>query len=220
MFPALSTLNWLVPPTCASMRSDPVAEAVFVGLMSNAASTTPVVFHVGVIDKAATVCEPVSELPTESGIEVDPAKVETASSMSPVPVAAVVSPNVKAVWLFDVCAQFQTCAPWFPLAIVFAPVAAATELSATELTEIVLHPNPVPEVQISAFVAPEQLGMPSAVGDAELPVPLPTTVLAVLPARPVRGRPVALVSVNAEGVPRFGVVIAQLVVKHSDPVPL
>jgi hypothetical protein len=50
-----------------------------------------------------------------------------------------------------------------------------------------LHPNPVEVVQIKASAAAEQLGIANAVGDAELAVPLPTTVLAVCVASPVNG---------------------------------
>jgi len=44
---------------------------------------------------------------------------------------------------------------------------------------IVLHPNPVPEVQISALVAPEHEGIASSVPAAADPVALPNTVFAV-----------------------------------------
>ena len=58
---------------------------------------------------------------------------------------------------------------------VFAPEVIA--LQALEPAEIVLHPNPVPLVQIKAFVAPEQDGI--AKPDGVVAVSAPRTVLAV-----------------------------------------
>jgi hypothetical protein len=55
-------------------------------------------------------------------------------------------------------------------------------------TLIVLHPNPVPDVQVSALVEVEQDGTEMAVGDAELPVAFATTVFAACVARTLRGR--------------------------------
>jgi hypothetical protein len=96
-FPTLSTLNSLVPPIFKSSSKEAVPDAVFVTLTRRAASTTPVVFHVGNIWKAGRVCDPVSESVIVSGMAVDPASVVAANNSSLVPVAAVVSPKVKAV---------------------------------------------------------------------------------------------------------------------------
>src|SRR5271169_1836623 len=65
------------------------------------------------------------------------------------------------------------------------------------------------------------VGMATAVGEAAPDVAFITTVLAACVARPVSGKlpAVALVRAIAEGVPRFGVVIAQPVVRHTLPDP-
>jgi hypothetical protein len=149
-FPALSTFHCEVPPTCKSCNSEPVPDAVLVTFTNNAASTTPVVFQVGVIDNAGSVWEPVSELLTLNGIAVDPARAVAASSMSPVPVAAVVSPIVSAVTVFEVRAQFQICEALLPLAMVFDPVAAVMEESAGEppLPAVAHAPSPRRNVEL------------------------------------------------------------------------
>lgn len=123
--PVLSTANSEVPPTWRSSSLEAVPEAVLVTLTKRAASTTPVVFHVGKICKAAMVCAEFSESLTVRGTAVEPVTVLTASSRSLVPVAAEVSPKVKAVWELVVCAQFQVIG-LLPLAAVFELTAAVT----------------------------------------------------------------------------------------------
>jgi hypothetical protein len=50
---------------------------------------------------------------------------------------------------------------------------------------------------------------------------VPPTERGRVPVMPVvAGRPVALVSTSEEGVPRFGVVIAHEIVRHTLPEPL
>jgi hypothetical protein len=93
---------------------------------------------------------------------------------------------------------------------------------------IVLQPNPVPVVHVRALEAPEQPG--SASPDGVVAVRAPRTVLAVCVARlalgswPVtavaRGRPVAFVRTNAEGVPSAGVTSVGEVASTALPVPV
>jgi hypothetical protein len=89
-------LNSLVPPTCKSIRSEAVPDAVFVTFSRIPASTTPLVFHVGVMCSEGSVCVPVRELLIPNGTAVDPPSV-LADRMYWFPsvpfVAAVVSPN-------------------------------------------------------------------------------------------------------------------------------
>src|SRR5579863_8089932 len=63
-------------------------------------------------------------------------------------------------------------------------------------------------------------GIVAAVGTAVLPVTLATTVLADSVARPASGKPVPLVSVTADGVPRFGVTNVGDVAKTGEPDPV
>lgn len=95
--------------------------------------------------------------------------------------------------------------------VLVLPVSAE---NAEDPDERVLQPNPVPEVQISALVAPEQDGKASPEG--VVAVSAPSTVFAVwvarfafgkLPVTPVlRGSPVVFVSTPEAGVPSTGVV--------------
>src|SRR4029077_8029418 len=73
--PVLSTFHLEAPPTCKSSRSDPAPDAVLVTFSKIPASTTPVVFQVGVICSEGSVCEPVSEFTIPTGTAVDPARV-------------------------------------------------------------------------------------------------------------------------------------------------
>jgi hypothetical protein len=59
------------------MSSEPAPEVVFVGLISRAASTTPEVFQVGLIETVGSVWEPLSELETVRGTAVLPRIVAT-----------------------------------------------------------------------------------------------------------------------------------------------
>jgi hypothetical protein len=82
------------------------------------------------------------------------------------------------------------------------PLAVVTLTDVTvPLLEIELQPKPELVVQVNAEDAVLQLGMASAVGDAGEAVPLPTIVFAVILLCPLRGNPVALVSVPELGVP-------------------
>lgn len=102
-------------------------------------------------------------------------------------------------------------------AVVFVPVVMA--LKAEDPPVMVLHPKPVPEVQISAFVAPLQDGMVKP--DGVVAVRAPSTWFAESTVRfaygrfPVTpapsGRPVAFVSTPDAGVPKAGVTNVGLV---------
>ena len=71
---------------------------------------------------------------------------------------------------------------------------------------IVLQPNPVPEVQVRAFAAPEQLG--TASGEGVVAVSAPRTVLAACVARAESG-----MSVNPTPLPLNDVLLSAPVVK-------
>ena len=146
--PVLSTLNSDTPPTCKSISFDPVPEPVLVTFSKIPASTTPEVFHVGNTCRAGTVWAPFRESLMVNGGAVDPAKVLISTSWSPEPVAAEVSPNVNAVWLLVVWAQFHTCAPLLPFTMVLAPVAAVIDDSAPE-------PPPVPQAAPASTSNPD-----------------------------------------------------------------
>lgn len=67
---------------------------------------------------------------------------------------------------------------------------------------------------VSALVSAEARFAPDGVArNVATPVPKPETPVLI-------GSPVAFVRTTADGVPRAGVVIEQLVVKHTLPVPL
>ena len=68
------------------------------------------------------------------------------------------------------------------------------------------HVAPVPLVYCKALELVLQLGIVNAVGAADEAEKFATTVLAEIEDKPERGSPVPLVSVIADGVPRFGVV--------------
>jgi hypothetical protein len=104
-------LNWVLPPIWRSSSFDAVPLAVLVALTKRAASTTPVVFHVGVMESAGRIWEPFSEFATFNGVAVEPTKVETCTSYgTPAAVEAVVSPNTIPTRPDVVVAQFHSCA--------------------------------------------------------------------------------------------------------------
>lgn len=82
-------------------------------------------------------------------------------------------------------------------------------------------PEPVSSVTAEAKLADE--GVPSHVA-TPLPnevIPVPPLATPSVPVTPVeRGKPVALVRVAADGVPRLGVVRAGLLDRTTDPVPV
>jgi len=129
---------------------------VFVAFISSAASTTPVVFQVGVIESAGRVCVPFNELATFSGVAVEPIRVLMRTLYGvPAEVDAVVSPMVRATRPDVVVAEFHRNG-LSPFAIVVAAPDAVSPLNGTDVAAIV----PVP---LTPRVAP-----------------LPTTIAAVV----------------------------------------
>jgi hypothetical protein len=82
---------------------------VLTALIKRAASTTPEVFQVGVIDTVGWVCVPFKEADTFRGVAVEPRMVAIPTrNCAPAPeVAATFSVNLKAVLAAVVSAQFQ-----------------------------------------------------------------------------------------------------------------
>jgi hypothetical protein len=129
------------------------------------------------IGGAAAAAGPFAPWVISRGISVDVVRVVSNKSMSPVPVAAVVSPNVMAAWLLVVCAQFQICAPLFPLAMVLAPVAAVIADNAEDPPPVLTQDHEcVVVLYRSAPVV--HVGIATAVGTADPAVAFITMALA------------------------------------------
>jgi len=82
MWPFLSTLNWLVPPFCRSMREDAAAEAVSVMFSVIPANVTPPAFQ---------VC--VTAMTGADVVTVAPVPLNEVAVMVPVPVASKLAPE-------------------------------------------------------------------------------------------------------------------------------
>ena len=95
--------------------------------------------------------------------------------------------------------------------VVIGFVMALASTKASVATFVVLSP-------VVCVVAVTPLG--SAVVAVHAPATPAMMSPLTSPESPANGRPVAFVSVSADGVPRVGVIIAQFVVMHRDPVPL
>lgn len=105
---------------------------------------------------------------------------------------------------------------------VWSVVISSTTPVCTEVVPIATVPNePIPEVvsdvPVAAPILPEK---PTSPDDALRVLASAVATPVPQPVVPAMGRPVPLLSVTADGVPKLGVVITQLVVIHTLTVPL
>ena len=97
-----------------------------------------------------------------------------------------------------------------PVTFVIVPLAGVPSMGVTSEGDVANTTAPVP---VSPVTAAAKLAVDGVARNVATPVPNPLTPVAM-------GRPVALVSVAADGVPRFGVTSVGDVAKTNEPVPV